>query len=292
MKARLFESGVVTVSLDTELGWARVNTGEYKDVVPRLKEGKKGIRKLLEVFDEYDIPATWAIVGRLIAPEEPTADVERLPTVADNIPWDRDWWRMPSLIEEIQMSSTNHEIGSHSGSHLLYGSLSPRQARDDIDTFKAFVGEETTDTVTSFVFPKNRIGNRPVLRQHGFTCYRGYPHRFSIAPIPTPFVPRRDDGLVNIPLSAEYRHFGDRHPVLRLSPTRLKVQGLKLGVRVAARTGRVFHVALHPNDFTLDDGESLLSGFETWLEYVDEMRQRGEIEVLTMGEVTNRVRWP
>lgn len=291
MKTRPFNIGVVTISLDTELGWARVNSGEYSDVAARLDEGKTAIRRLLGVFDEYDVPATWAIVGQLVSPKEPSAELERLSTIADDIPWERDWWRMPSLVDEIRSASADHEVGSHSGSHLLYDALSPDQARNDIEYFRETITGSSTDP-TSFVFPQNRTRNFHVVENCGFDCYRGLAPAVGGTPTPVPFLPRRTVGLINVPLSAGYRHFGGRHPLLRTAPTWSKIEALKLGTWLAAHSGRVFHVALHPNDFTLSDGIGLLEGLEEWLNYVTRLREKGDIEIAPMGRVASRARWP
>jgi len=289
MRVRPFDTGVVTISLDTELGWARVNTGEYDDVAGRLDEGRMGIRRLLSAFDEYGVPATWAVVGRLVDPAKPSAGLEALPTVADDLPWDRDWWRMPSLVSEIRAAEVDHEVASHSGSHLLYDRLSSAQAREDLAYFRETVGGPSTGA--SFVFPQNRTGNVDALRDHGFGCYRGLSSVTGGTPTPIPVLPRRTDGLVNVPLSAGYRHFENRHPLLRSAPVGAKVATLRVGTRLAARTGRVFHVALHPKDFALADGEALLSGFERWLASVAAMERRGTLTVLPMGEVARRAEW-
>lgn len=288
MKAEPFDTGIVTISLDTELGWARVNSGKFDDIEDRLDEGRTGIRRLLDAFGEYDIPATWAIVGQLLDPKEPTAEIEELPTIASDIPWDRDWWRMPSLVEEIQSANVNHEIGCHSGSHLLYDQLSPAQAEEDLVLFENFASQHVETDPSAFVFPQNQIGNVPVLAEHDFTCYRGVPPQGSSAPSPSTFLPRSQGNLQNIPQSAGYRHFRGRNPLLRYAPERLKVLGLRLGVSRAARNGGVYHVVLHPKDFALDDGEQLLCGFMSWLAVVKSLRERGRIQTLTMSDVSRR----
>jgi hypothetical protein len=45
----------------------------------------------------------------------------------------------------------------------------------------------------------------------------------------------------------------------------------------------IFHPWLHPQDLLLDPG--LASKLDTFLALVAEKRQRGEIEVMTMGEL-------
>ncbi len=289
-----FDRGIVTISLDTELGWARINSSRYDDIEARLNQGKQAIIKLLSLFEDYDIPAMWAVVGQLCR-EDPgqspeTNGVQVMPEDA-NVPWDRDWWHAPDYIRRIVSSEIDHEIGSHSGNHLRFDCCERRQARWDLEAFRDWVYPLSTDPATSFVFPQNSPGHFAALSEAGFRCYRGRPPVLGSGPSPTAFLPRLQDGLVNVPVSVSYRHYGGRGPVMRRLPLAVKVAGMKLGVVRAARNRRVFHLALHPNDFTLADGRRLLDGLERWLQFVARQRQRGSIRVMTMSEIADRARF-
>jgi len=294
MTAIPFDTGIVTVSLDTELGWARIDTGEFDNIADRLEEGRRAIERLLALFERHDMPATWAVVGQLCrddtGPGTPLTDVN--PTAdGARIPWDRDWWHAREAVERIVKSPVDHEIGSHSGNHLRFDACDVASARRDLEAFFEWCDLVERSSVRSFVYPGNRIDHTDVLAETGFECYRGHPPLLGVEPTPTAFLPKRAESLVTVPTSVSYRHYGGRHALLRAFPDRLKTIGLRAGIEHAARRGRVFHVVLHPNDFTLADGKKLLNGLDRWLSSVATARDRGRIQTLTMGEVASRARF-
>lgn len=284
------ETGVVTISLDTEIGWGMINSGAYDGLERRLDNARAGIRRLLALFDEYRVPATWALVGQLFRDREadgPTVEYDLAPADV-SIPWDRDWWRAPDVIDAISDSPVEHDIASHSGSHLVYEGA-PRQAvTEDLSLFRS-VAEEY-EPVTSFVFPQNKVAHLDAVRDAGFTCYRGRPPRLGSDPIPTVFRPRQHDGLVNVPASTAFRHYGGRSFPLRYCPDGVKERLLRLGIKRAIRKGGVFHVVLHPIDFTLPSDRRLLDGLESFLAAIAEARDGSPVQVLTLSEIADRAR--
>ena len=56
--------GTFCISIDTELLWGRKDLN-YKHFIPKIKKERKIIKRLLALLNKYQIPATWAIVGRL-----------------------------------------------------------------------------------------------------------------------------------------------------------------------------------------------------------------------------------
>ena len=59
------KSGIFTVSLDFELYWGLRDTTTINEYEANLKGVKIAIERILELFDKYDIHATWATVGFL-----------------------------------------------------------------------------------------------------------------------------------------------------------------------------------------------------------------------------------
>lgn len=292
MKAEPFERGVVTMSLDTELGWGRVQRGEFDDAAARLDDTKRGIRRLLEVFERHRTPATWAVVGQLCrrgAPSPPDTGGVSFVLDGATIPWQRDWWHAPELVKGITTSQVDHELASHSGNHIRYDGIDRETADRDLQCVTEWCGEES---MRSFVFPENGVTHLDALVDHGFDCYRGRPPLLGSDPSPTAFRPQRVAGLVNVPGCVALRHYDGRHCVLRRTPRGIKRASLTAGLHHARIRGRVFHLILHPSDFTLKDGEKLLATLDSFLETVTRVRERGGIEVMTMGEVARRATFP
>jgi hypothetical protein len=61
------------------------------------------------------------------------------------------------------------------------------------------------------------------------------------------------------------------------------VSRAKRGLRAALRHNMIFHLWLHPQDLLLDPG--LASKLDTFLALVAQQRERGALEVMTMGEL-------
>lgn len=292
--AERFKHGVVTISLDTEIGWGSVTNGEYSELAPRYDETKDAILKLLSLFDKYQTPVTWSLVGQLFreVPDGKRPEMGGVDPVPTEVapPWERDWWDAPELINTIASSAVNHELAAHSGSHLVFSAANRSEVRADLSLFQELAAEY--EPITSFVFPQHGVDHLDILRQFGFEQFRGRPPMLGTEPSPTAFLPRRRSGMVDIPGSVALRHFNGRNPLLRNLPNSIKLLGLKSGVKYAVRTGRVFHLVLHPSDFTLSDGEALLSTLDSFLASVAELRAAGEVQTMTMEAVADSATFP
>ena len=78
-----------------------------------------------------------------------------------------------SLVERLRVP-VSQEVGCHSFSHAIFGD--PGCSRDAADSeLRACVrlARELGITLRSFALPRNSVGHLDVLRQHGFTCFRG-----------------------------------------------------------------------------------------------------------------------
>lgn len=290
--ASSFETGRVTISLDTELGWGRIATGGFDEVAEKLDGGKRAIMNLLELFDRYTVPVTWALVGQLFR-EDPASEASIAhytnQVTSDEIPWSRDWWRAPDEITAILDSPMEHEIAAHSATHIPYESLSRSEARADLERFAEWTVPMLDEAVTTWVFPQNQIAHLHPLVDAGYTCYRGTPPFLGVDPSPTAFLPRRTFGLIDIPASVAFRSYAGRSSLLSAIPTSLIVTAMKIGVEHAVHRGRVCHIVLHPKDFARS-GASLLAPLESFLEYVVAKREAGCLKIQTMGDLASESR--
>jgi peptidoglycan/xylan/chitin deacetylase (PgdA/CDA1 family) len=116
--------GSVVVSIDAELGWGFHDHEEPPS--SRIDAARSGWHTLLDVFDTYDVPATWAVVGHLF--------LETCDGVHANHPsidgwFDREresWTTRPDLrfgrdlVAATVDADVDHEIACHSFSHVLF----------------------------------------------------------------------------------------------------------------------------------------------------------------------------
>ncbi|WP_247728451.1 polysaccharide deacetylase family protein [Halovivax limisalsi] len=293
--------GSVVVSLDAELGW-----GFHDIETPpreRLERARWGWRETLALLDEYDVPATWGVVGHLML-ETCDGRHESHPTAPDWFARERADWADrpdrrfgPELVSAVVDSPVDHEIACHSFSHVRFGdpTTSAELARAECER-AIEVADERGLSLESFIFPRNEVGHRDVLAASGFLAYR------SREPAPEGAVrvlgdvvrspsllvtPRIDDvGLVDVPPSLFAFGFEGRlrrlGSALRLDPI---VVLARRGIDQAAAGDGIFHLWFHPNNVTTREDVTRLRRI---LSYVDRVRSRTDLQTETMASVARR----
>ncbi len=308
----MLSRGVFTLSLDFELIWGTLDLfgpGRFRAACEVEREVI--IDRLLELLVEFEVPATWCIVGHLfldqcdgkhldvIRPQrdwfahDPGTDLER-----DPIFYGRD------LIQKIRDCSVPQEIGSHSFSHVLFGEDQCRRetAESEIAACVSVARDQGLD-LRSFAFPRNQVGHLDVLRNHGFTSYRGpEPSWYDKPSWPSPFkrlahlwdvvsaseppvvLPRaRADGLCNIPGSMIYFPM---HGLRRYVPMSRRIRRAFKGLDAAVREQRIFHLWFHPTNLS-DGTDEMFKGLRAIFGRAKQLRKEGKIDLLTMRELAN-----
>lgn len=301
--------GSVVISVDAELGWGLHDFDSPPNA--RIESARTGWERLVDCFDEFRVPATWAVVGHLFLDGCDGKHADH-PAPEDWFARERGSWRTRpdlrfghGLIEQIEDATVAHEIGCHSFSHVLFDDqyTSEALARAEID---ASIEAARTHDVSfdSFVFPRNIVGHRAVLAERGFSCYRGVAPagRFVTLPGARPLgklvratltpprmvTPRIDEfGLIDIPASLFLFGFEGRartvvesvwdDPILREA---------RRGIDAAAGGDGVFHLWLHPNDLTEERDIQRLRGV---LKHLAERRDETGLTVETMRESAARI---
>lgn len=298
------------ISVDAELAWGfhdRFPLSEPKK--RRFVRARDAWRRLVELFDEYEIPATWAIVGHLVEPEFDVESVyQELPPGLEMFrkygQYEQNIWLGEELIQGVLDARVSHDIGSHSFSHPLFDLIPPEIADTELRLSRK-LSDWYGDEPTSFIFPRNIVSKRKNLKQNGFYCYRG--HRpeehvrsetldslrfltgYATGALPPPVVsPTVDEyGLVNVPASL---YLGGRKAlpwsVLRRFRGDPVVSMARSGIDCIRRQDGVFHVYVHPHDL---QQEADFNRMESVLSYASTREARGEITVETMADVARRI---
>lgn len=260
--------GIFCISIDTELLWGRWDLN-YQPFIARARKERVIIKNLLELFKKYNIPATWAIVGKLFTRPPKSTKNAKL-------------WYAPDLIQMIR-EYPDQEIASHSFSHIIFNQCSNQQAENDIKNCVK-VAREQGLKLTSFVFPRNKIGHLEILKKHGFTSFRGQDLRnweLLFHSTPPVYGVKIESGLVNIPGSM---YFVSARGLKYFIPPGLRRFKAKLGIDKSIKEKKVFHLWVHPVDFT-DNTESLFAEFEEILKYAQERINLKLLESKTMREI-------
>jgi peptidoglycan/xylan/chitin deacetylase (PgdA/CDA1 family) len=191
------KTGTFVISLDFELYWGmfdKVTLAQYGENVAGVHTA---LPKLLTLFTEYEIHATWATVGMLMADCEqtlkahlPSTDlhpqyddmrVSAYEYLRTHSPLENKYHFGPHLVELI-LKTPQQELGSHTFSHY-YAQDGVKNGKavfqTDCEAFKK-ISARFGVPITSIVFPRNQVTSDAleVCRDKGFTAYRGTPRHF------------------------------------------------------------------------------------------------------------------
>lgn len=295
----------VVISLDAELGWGAHHITPLPS--DRIRAARNAWFRLIELFDTYRVPATWAVVGHLFLDECQSehaghpAGPRCCQMPAGDLPAE-DVWFGKELIGETLAADVDHEIAGHGFTHIHF--QHEQMSRDRADTEL----RNTRDTATaygvnldSFVYPLNKVTHRDLLAKYGFDCYRGpnpvesssRPAKLSAAllgrgvpPIVQPEI--GDYGLVNVPASLYLFGFEGKARSL-VEPIRGDpiVTQVRRGLDALTRHDGVLHLWLHPYNVT---DERDFERMRAVLAEIDRKRDDTDIRIETMGDVAARVR--
>jgi peptidoglycan/xylan/chitin deacetylase (PgdA/CDA1 family) len=289
-------AGKLTISIDLELAW-----GFWDILTPdilRLSEAAERpiCDKLLELFDRYHIPVTWAVVAGVLDRAS-----------AQGRPGNEASWYAPEIIERIRAAKTSHEIGSHGGRHVYYDRMSVVEAAEDLEFVKQ-IHRENSLALDSFVFPRNAVGHLDLLARAGLRTFRGPDTGWvrlapklgsragklvtfadKILPLPpAPARARRRDGLVDIPGSMLLPGRDGARRFILPAVSRAK---LAMGLAWARRSGETFHFWFHPCNFYYR-AEEQFATLDWFLARAAEEARRGRIAICTMGSYAPRADEP
>lgn len=311
------ERGAFTISLDVELIWGTLDLfgpDRFHDAC--LREREIVIDRLLALFVEFEVPATWCVLGHLFL--DACAPVNGRPhpviTRAEHAWHPRDWFvhdtggteaSAPSLfgrslVDKLLGCPVRQEIGSHSFSHVIFGD--PGCSREAADSELAEcirLAQERGLELRSFAFPRNSVGHLDTLAKHGFAVFRGpepvwyelsatrtlsarLAHLWDVvrAAEPPVVLPELSgSGLWNVPGSMIYFPM---HGFRRFIPMSLRVRRAVRGLEAAAARRRVFHLWFHPTNLA-DETDAMFEGLRRILEHGNELRRDGRLDFRPMG---------
>jgi peptidoglycan/xylan/chitin deacetylase (PgdA/CDA1 family) len=195
------KKGYFVVSLDFELFWGMTDATTLATYRDNIAGERTAIPRMLKLFSEYGIHATWATVGMamcrtktellsLLPPHDlrPTYPDPRMSTYhyieqtkLGESELDDIYHYGPSLVEEI-LKTPNQELANHTFSHYyaVDGSAnSDAILARDLDAHAA-IAKTYGITTSSIIFPRNQVNDTalPVLKEKGMTAYRGTEDHF------------------------------------------------------------------------------------------------------------------
>lgn len=306
--------GVFCISVDTELLWGRHDT-RYQSFIQRTAREREIINKLLILFKQYDIGATWAVVGHLFLNKCKKEGGKIHPDIKrPSFGWVKgDWlrcdpgtsvkknpcWYGSDIIKMIQKDK-NQEIGSHSFSHIIFGDkgCTKKCAESEIKKCVELAKKENIE-LYSFVFPRNSIGHLDILKKYQLKTFRGeddyslptqgvigkiYQLLDLLFLIPHASTPRLTKGLLEIPGSM---YFLSSRGWRKLLPEKIRIWKAQASIRKAVKEKKVFHLWFHPVDLA-DNSISLLKTLEQILRYAKKEQKKGGLDILSMQQISTK----
>jgi hypothetical protein len=311
---KIFERGVVILSLDTEQIWGYLDLMNEAQFQQQYRDALEAHSKLLACLESAGVSATWFVVGGMALRGSQGSRDRRMAGLpykwTGKVPAGDEltaplWYRR-SFIEELRQAEPAQEIGLHGGlTHFIW--TDPLATREVLE-WELVEGvralEDASVCPLSFSYGREQEACYDLLPAHGIHCYRGrtMARAYQLGPTiygkmarlfdemrraaPAPVWPHEAlPGLWNIPASLFLYPIGAaRTRVVGLGS---RLERFSLGVEAAVRHRGIFHFCLHPENLT--ESPQGFSLFEDILERLIVSRDRGDIEVLTMSEVAARM---
>lgn len=280
------KKGAFCISIDLELAWGVWDNVTREYLAKCLELERAIVNRILRIFERYEIPATWAIVGHLLEKRE-GCPVSELPA-----------WFAPDIIDAIRRAKTTQEIGSHSFAHIYFSETTAEAAASDLLAARMIHQRDGLD-FSAFVFPRKMVDHLELLTRAGIRVFRGVDHGWHSAGsgrhpvarlahlietmIPsTPAVVRpvvHPGGMVELPGSMVLMGRDGLRKLVRRDVLELKA---RRGLRAAARKKAVFHLWFHPSNFYYET-ESQFATLEAIVKEAAVLRAQQRLDILPMG---------
>jgi peptidoglycan/xylan/chitin deacetylase (PgdA/CDA1 family) len=315
--------GNLVISLDFELHWGVRDILSVEQYHENLKGAREVIPKILDLFAEYSIHATWATVGflflrsksellRFLPSRLPTYEDPKLSPylalqeIGDNEE-DAPFYYAKSLIDSIRRSP-NQEIGTHTFSHYLCMAAGQSPAAFDADLKAAIcVASESDIELRSLVFPRNQYDGESleICKRNGIRVFRGNPASWFYSPdrdlnavsarLKRPL--RLIDAYINLDGMHGYTTRRMPNALIDLPGSRflrpwskrlqyldpLRLRRMSLELQNAAEKGLNYHVWWHPHNFGTNQTQNL-SFLRRFLELFREFQSQHGMQSKNMGE--------
>lgn len=176
------QTGYFIFSLDTELGTGFFDMDEERKKLfsPDGSQEREKVRQLLGLLDEYQIVATWAVVGHIFY--ERCEECEICPILEwkgkyksfeEAYKTSHPLWYGADVIDMLLGQRLKHEIAFHGYSHEVFDErqMSKEKAEVEIKEFIR-VARRRGIEARSIVFPRDKVGHLDLFEKYGFVSYR------------------------------------------------------------------------------------------------------------------------
>lgn len=315
--------GSLVISLDFELLWGILDHKDLSKEMDRILGVHKVVPKLLDVFQQFDIHATWGIVGMLANQDFKNWENNFpavFPTYEENSrsPYERikdlstidpSCLFAPDLIKLIK-DAPYQEIGMHTYSH--YYCCEPGQTKEafNCDLIKEIeVLSSYSTELESLIFPRNQFNDdyADILKQNNVNNYRGNESSWCYQPCSSDenrqWI-RRGVRLIDMYMSVSghncfhYSEIKDKHGLNNIRSSRLlrpysralrllepiRMKRIKSQMKYAAKHNCVFHLWWHPHNFGVNM-EKNIENLKSLLSYYLILKEQYGMRSMNMEEI-------
>ena len=285
-------SGTVTVSMEIELGWGVHDIGAFERLSTDGETERAVLSDLLTTLDRTRIPITFDTVGHLLL-DGCSGDHES--------PHQDGWFRAdpgtdyhtdglfyaPDMVAAIRAQSVDHELCTHTFSHVLLDQISLDTCRWELDQVETVHRRVVGQPPTSLVPPRHQLPAYDLLADYGIdvvrpamatqsSTRRGRFTELFAGPLPRSEL-RRRDGLVettcttypSLTAPALPSGQGVSHPAFRYIPLAIRkrthLRKLKQATRAAAADGEHLHLWCHLFDLCNPHQSAVVDDYFDWL---------------------------
>lgn len=316
------QHGKLVISLDFELLWGVRDKKTIAQYGEDIRAVHAIIPRLLEMFNNYGVKATFSTVGFLFF-ENKTDLLSSLPKLLpkyanknlspysghfdllkESYPQDKYHFGW-HLLQKIQLHP-QHEIGTHTFSHyycLEEGQTVEQFSADIQQAIK--VANERGIKISSLVFPRNQFNDAylKICSDLGITCYRGNEHSwlYEARNKNDEQLYRRALRLVDAYINISGHHVYSNEYMRSTFPVDvpssrflrpysaklsflepLKINRIKQSMTYAAKNNLTYHLWWHPHNFG-DHTEENFAGLEQLLKHFKALYQTNNFRSYTMS---------
>ena len=299
--------------MEVELGWGVHDLGTF-DRLSSGGETERGVLSdLLVTLDRTRIPITFDTVGHLLL-DDCSGDHDS--------PHENGWFRAdpgtdyhtdglfyaPDMISEIRSRSVDHELCTHTFSHVLLDQVSEETCRWELDQVETVHRRTVGQPPTSLVPPRHGLPAydlladygievvRPAMEARSSTRWERFTELFA-GPLPQSEL-RRHDGLVettcttypSLTAPALPSGQGISHPAFRYIPRSIRkrthLRKLKRATQAVAADGGHLHLWFHLFDLCNPHQSTVV---EDYLDWLAAFRDETDLTVAPMEELPSYV---
>jgi len=277
------------LSIDLELAWGVWDKLSSINIQKIIDKERLVCENLLNIFDENEIPVTWAVVAALL---------DNKNKMMGNL--NQKAWYAPDILDNILNSKTKHLIASHSYAHKEFNTCSNEEIIEDFEKSIFFLKSFNINTDV-FIFPRNNVFHLDVLKKFNFKTYRSIDQSWykkvykynkllgkisnlidKVIPIKTNSVSPLIDkfGLTEVPTSILLiSKNGIRSIVTNYS----MFKKIKDGIDLAISKNECFHIWFHPSNFYYQTNKQF-DLLKKIIDYFNLKREQGLIEIKLLNQ--------